>query len=189
MKTDEKEDPRVRRTRKLLVEALGELLTEKRFRAISVQDITQRAEVNRVTFYGHFPDKYAILEYWLREQFQQQIASTSLTACALNTDNLQALSVVLTKWFAQLHRRAKPDDTQLLPLLFTTMQQELSLLLLEWVRQNPVQALPPHLTLEAVVMVMSWAIFGTSLQWAHGARSLSPEELAQQVTTLLMASF
>jgi hypothetical protein len=45
--------------------------------------------------------------------------------------NLQALSVVLTKWFAQLHRQAKPDDRQLVPLLFTTMQQELSLLLAE----------------------------------------------------------
>jgi len=186
---DGKEDPRVKRTRKVLVHALGELLTEKRFSAITVQDIAERAEVNRVTFYGHFPDKYAILEYWLREQFQQQIAGTGLTTCSLNADNLQALSVTLTKWFAQLHRQAKPEDRQLLPLLFTTMQQELSLLLMEWVRHNPVGELPRHMTQETGVMVVSWAIFGTSLQWAHGARLLSPEELAKQVSALLMASF
>jgi AcrR family transcriptional regulator len=69
MKTRGKEDPRVKRTRKVLVHAFGELLTDKRFSAITVQDIAERAEVNRVTFYGHFSDKYAILEYWLREQF------------------------------------------------------------------------------------------------------------------------
>jgi AcrR family transcriptional regulator len=189
MQTHGKEDPRVKRTRKVLIQALEELLAEKRFHAISVQDIAERAEVNRVTFYGHFSDKYAILEYWLRRQFQQQIANTGLTVCVLNVNNLQTLSVVLTKWFAQLHRRAKPDDSQLLPLLFTTMQQELSLLLMEWVRHSPVEALPPHTTLETIVMVISWAIFGTSLQWAHGERSLSPEELAKQVTALLMASF
>jgi AcrR family transcriptional regulator len=189
MKTRGKEDPRVKRTRKVLVHAFGELLTDKRFSAITVQDIAERAEVNRVTFYGHFSDKYAILEYWLREQFQQQVANTCLTTCILNVSNLQALSVVLTKWFAQLHRQAKPDDRQLLPLLFTTMQQELSLLLIEWVRHNPARELPQHITQETIVMVMSWAIFGTSFQWAHGARSLSPEELAKQVTALLMVSF
>jgi len=102
-------------------------------------------------------------------------STQNLTACLLNADNLQALSVMLTKWFAQLHRQAKTRIGQLLPLLFTTMQQELSLLLIEWARYNPVGELPQHMTLETIVMVISWAIFGTSLQWAHGARSLSPK--------------
>ena len=37
---------------------------------MTVQDITERARVNRGTFSGHFEDKSAILECWLREQFQ-----------------------------------------------------------------------------------------------------------------------
>jgi AcrR family transcriptional regulator len=133
-------------------------------------------------------NKYAILEYWLREQFRQQIADAQLTTCALDRSSLQALSVVLTKWFAQLHDQARPDDRQLLPLLFTTMQQELSSLLLEWVRQNPMRALPQDMTQETIVMVMSWAIFGTSLQWTHETSSFSPEELAKQVIALLMTN-
>jgi hypothetical protein len=40
-----------------------------------------------------------------------------------------------------------------------------------------------------VVMVMSWTIFGASFQWSDGVRILSPEELAKQVTALLMAGF
>jgi len=43
MKIGGKEDPRVKRTRKVLVHALGELLTEKRFSAITIQDIAERA--------------------------------------------------------------------------------------------------------------------------------------------------
>jgi AcrR family transcriptional regulator len=46
-------DPRVRRTRKLLQDALRSLLFERRFSRISVQDIAERATVNRATFYAH----------------------------------------------------------------------------------------------------------------------------------------
>src|SRR5258705_3122968 len=103
MKTNKQEDPRVRRTRQLLLQALEELLTEKRFRHLTVQDIAERAGLNRVTFYGHFPDKYALLEYWLREQFQQQVASLCPTTCILNVRNLEALIVTMMKWFTRLH--------------------------------------------------------------------------------------
>ena len=189
MKTNKQEDPRVRRTRQLLLQALEELLAEKGFRHLTVQDIAERAGLNRVTFYGHFPDKYALLEYWLREQFQQQVASFCPTTGVLNVRNLEALIVAMMKWFTQLHRRAKPDDQQLLPLFFTTMPQEISHLLQEWYRQTPARELPPQVTPEVVVTVMSWTIFGTSFQWSDGERSLSPEEWAKQVTTLLMANF
>jgi AcrR family transcriptional regulator len=40
-------DPRVRRTRKLLQQALTELLAEKSFHSINVQDVVDRATVNR----------------------------------------------------------------------------------------------------------------------------------------------
>lgn len=189
MRTNGQEDLRVRRTRQLLLQALEELLTEKGFRRLTVQDITEQAGLNRVTFYGHFPDKYALLEYWLREQFQQQVASLCPPTGALNAKNLEALIVAIMKWFTQLHDRAKPDDRQLLPLFFTTMPQEISLLLQEWYRQTPARELPPHVTPEVVLMVMSWTIFGTGFQWSDGVRTLSPEELAKQVTALLMASF
>jgi AcrR family transcriptional regulator len=189
MKTNEQEDPRVKRTRQFLLQALEELLTEKGFRHLTVQDIAERAGLNRVTFYGHFPDKYALLEYWLREQFQQQVASLCPTTCTLNVKNLEALLVTMMKWFTQLHRQAKPDDRQLLPLFFITMPEALSQLLLEWFRQTPAIELPPQVTPEVVVMVMSWTIFGASFQWSDGVRILSPEELAKQVTALLMAGF
>ncbi|RJP51863.1 MAG: TetR family transcriptional regulator [Anaerolineaceae bacterium] len=60
---EEKLDPRVKRTRQLLEEAFSELIQEKDFQSISIQDITVRAGINRATFYAHFPDKYALLDY------------------------------------------------------------------------------------------------------------------------------
>lgn len=50
-------DPRVRRTRRLLREAVLALAAERDFSAITVRDITRRAEVNRATFYLHYRDK------------------------------------------------------------------------------------------------------------------------------------
>ena len=54
---DNKEDPRVRRTRDRLGDALVELLVQKPFEDITVQDVLERAGVSRSTFYTHYRDK------------------------------------------------------------------------------------------------------------------------------------
>lgn len=58
---EEKLDPRVVRTRKLLRQAVIDLIPEKGFGAITVQDITDRATLNRATFYLHYRDKNELL--------------------------------------------------------------------------------------------------------------------------------
>ena len=54
-------DRRVRRTRKLLHSAFLELVVEKGYDKITIQDILDRADVGRSTFYVHFRDKEALL--------------------------------------------------------------------------------------------------------------------------------
>ena len=63
------EDLRVRRTRLMLQEALLALTVEKGFAAITVRDITERAMVNRSTFYRHYLDKYDLLEQYTDELY------------------------------------------------------------------------------------------------------------------------
>ncbi len=55
------QDRRVRRTRRRLKEALLELLQERPYESITVQEIIDRADVGRSTFYSHFPSKEALL--------------------------------------------------------------------------------------------------------------------------------
>jgi AcrR family transcriptional regulator len=61
------EDLRVRRTRKLLQQALLEAASEKGFTHVTVSDITERAMVNRATFYRHYEDKYDLLTHYMEE--------------------------------------------------------------------------------------------------------------------------
>jgi len=60
-------DPRIRRTEKVLQQALIELSIERGFDAITVGDIAKRATVNRATFYRHYQDKYELVEQIFQE--------------------------------------------------------------------------------------------------------------------------
>lgn len=55
------QDRRIRRTRRILNEALIALVLEKGYERITVQDILDRADVGRSTFYAHYRDKEALL--------------------------------------------------------------------------------------------------------------------------------
>src|SRR5260221_11237122 len=57
----EKRDRRTRKTRQILRDTLLTLLKEKRYDDISVQDIIERADVARSTFYVHYVDKDDLL--------------------------------------------------------------------------------------------------------------------------------
>jgi AcrR family transcriptional regulator len=67
-------DPRVKRTQKLIREALRALLSEQSFESTSVQDISERATVNRATFYAHFTDKFALLDAIIREDIAARLS-------------------------------------------------------------------------------------------------------------------
>ncbi|MEJ7550509.1 TetR/AcrR family transcriptional regulator, partial [Staphylococcus hominis] len=61
----DKIDPRVTRTKQLLVDAFQKVSKEKKLSQLTVKNITDEATVNRATFYAHFTDKYDILDYSL----------------------------------------------------------------------------------------------------------------------------
>jgi len=60
-------DRRVQKTRKLLQNALVELILEKGFESVRIQDILDRANVGRSTFYFHFQDKRELLHSCFEE--------------------------------------------------------------------------------------------------------------------------
>ena len=89
--TEVKVDPRVKRTRQLLQDALDDLLSEKSFNQITVQDITERAGLNRATFYAHFEDKYALLNHSVREGFQAILDKNLPESPTFTPENLRRL--------------------------------------------------------------------------------------------------
>lgn len=98
-------DLRQRKTRKLLVEALAQLLEEKPFQELSVTDICRRAMVHRTTFYAHFNDKQELLRYLL-EGLELECAATCLPQAPERTPREYLLTAARSvfQFFAQ--RRA-----------------------------------------------------------------------------------
>jgi AcrR family transcriptional regulator len=74
----EKVDARVRRTRDALGDALVALMQEKPFDTITVQDVLDRADVSRSTFYSHFSDKDDLLMSDADEFFEALSMALSL---------------------------------------------------------------------------------------------------------------
>ena len=63
------------RSRKLIRQAFFELLKEKDFEKITVTDIVKKADVNRSTFYAHYPDVLGVIE-----EIQEEIIEYTQTS-------------------------------------------------------------------------------------------------------------
>lgn len=72
--SEEQADLRVRRTHKLLWEALMAELSQRPFEEITVKEICERAMVHRSTFYKYYEDKYALLEQGMRQMYDALVA-------------------------------------------------------------------------------------------------------------------
>jgi AcrR family transcriptional regulator len=57
----ERTDRRVAKTKAAICQALNDLMLEKKYANITIQDIIDRANVGRTTFYSHFMDKDELL--------------------------------------------------------------------------------------------------------------------------------
>jgi AcrR family transcriptional regulator len=62
-------DRRVRRTKKLLLQGLTKLMTEKKINKITVKELTELADVNRATFYLYYKDIFDMVEKIETEMF------------------------------------------------------------------------------------------------------------------------
>ncbi|WP_163859401.1 TetR/AcrR family transcriptional regulator [Paenibacillus elgii] len=66
-------DRRIKRTRQAIQEALVSLIAEKGFDSLTIQDIIERADINRSTFYYHYEDKQDLLQQSIREMLEQAV--------------------------------------------------------------------------------------------------------------------
>jgi AcrR family transcriptional regulator len=93
MTRQEKSDRRSRRSRRLIVDALLALMLEKHYDRITVQEIIDRADVGRTTFYAQFRNKEDVLESELERVFSLLHAQHFASAGELTAHLLPSLGI------------------------------------------------------------------------------------------------
>lgn len=97
-------DPRVKRTRRLLRDALVSLILEKDYASISIREITERAEVAYITFYRHFPQGLdQLLMEVLEEGLAELMAHIETLAQQSETSALETEGMLI---FAYIEQKA-----------------------------------------------------------------------------------
>jgi AcrR family transcriptional regulator len=69
-------DPRIKKTRRDLRAAFIQLILQRGYDSISIQDITDQAETARITFYRHYRDKEELLTDCLNQLYEELVEKT-----------------------------------------------------------------------------------------------------------------
>jgi len=165
-----REDPRITRTRNLIRGALNQLIEEKPFSSVSVQDIAERATINRATFYAHFEDKYDLLEDLVRENYRRDLSKYDCVASPSISGLIQAI-MLETMEHVRGRKKCKVDK-EFEPQLERAMQDELH------------EYLSPVLG-DAPALVVSSAVIGATLKWRAGRYKEAPDVLVKGLVSVL----
>jgi AcrR family transcriptional regulator len=180
--TAESMDPRVLRSRQMLMEALLRLLNRKEFDDISVQEIADEATLNRATFYLHYPDKNALLQAMTAARFRDLIArrGLSFTDC---DGALRAIALGVCDYLA---------ETTGCPSQLTKMPLEGSIIpvvegvFLEGAAHHPAQ---PGVDPALLGTTAAWAIFGAARRWHQTPDRIPAEEMAARIEAMVKPIF
>jgi len=147
------------------------LLAETNFESITVQDIAERATVNRTTFYAHFTDKFALLDSMIRDD----VAASLADGDPLSTRDARAtLTAVGNNLFAFVgsHRKCRVDrDFE--PQFQRAIEAQLGEFLLPQFE---------HCT----AMVIASALVGAAMYWRHEAPKLPPQPIVAHIVGVLV---
>jgi AcrR family transcriptional regulator len=176
-----KVDRRTVRTRRALREALIALILEKGYESITVQDITDRADLNRGTLYLHYRDKQDLLLRSSDDVFDEILSQfTPISAQNLNMDiAAHHLTIVFQ------HAAANADYYRVMlgehgvPVFITRLRHLVSQVGLERLealqKLAPVKAFPSKL----IANYSGGAIIGVLEWWLENNMPLTPEEAAR----------
>jgi AcrR family transcriptional regulator len=183
LKQEEKrEDPRVTRTRQLLHQALLGLMMEKSFQAITIQDIADRATVNRVTFYAHFQDKYALLEYSIREMFKERLHNHLPESAPFTPESLATLIGAVCEFLGEMFQACPPPHGQMDSLMEKQIKEVVYRILHGWLEE-----LPNSDNTEQKATITAWAIYGAAVQWSQKSKPELVNDFVQQVLPIITA--
>jgi len=176
--TAENTDPRVLRSRQMLMDSLLRLLTRKEFDDISIQEIADEATLNRATFYLHYPDKNALLQAMSAARFRDLIArrGLSFTDC---DGALRAIALGVCDYLAETtgcpsHLTKMPLERSIIPVVEG--------MFLEGAANHPA---PPGVDSALLGTTAAWAIFGAARSWLQMPDRVPAEEMAAKIEAMV----
>jgi AcrR family transcriptional regulator len=178
----ENTDPRVLRSRQMLMESLLRLLTRKEFDEISIQEIADEATLNRATFYLHYPDKNALLQAMAAARFRDLIERRGLSFS--NCDGaLRAIALGVCDYLA---------ETTSCPSQLARMPLEGSIIpVVEGMFQEGAahHAMAPGADPNLLATTAAWAIFGAARRWYQTPDRVPAEEMAAKIEVMVKPIF
>lgn len=155
-------DPRAIRTRQAIIEAFNELIATKEFNSISIKDITEKATINRATFYAHYLDKYDLLDQVLSTTIRAAMQQHFTCHNTLNEQTIAAMIESIVTVHDSMHTECRRGYNT-----FHKMVQEKTIVMLEQVlvglSNEPVKS-----------AMLAWAIYGAYAYWdAHPKEAIS----------------
>ena len=171
-------DPRILRSRRMLMDALARLLMKKEFEDISVQEIADEATLNRATFYLHYPDKNALLQAMTESRFRDLIERRAITftdchgavrAIALGVCDYLAESTSCPGQLAQIRL-----EGSIIPVVEAMFKEGLAR-----------HGLAPGVDAALLATTAAWAVFGAARRWFLTRNRVPAEEMAARIETML----
>ena len=180
--TTENTDPRILRTRRMLMEALVRLLNRKEFDDISVQEIADAATLNRATFYLHYPDKNALLQAMTDARFRDLIArrGISFTDC---DGALRAIALGVCDYLTET--TGCPGQLAKMPLEGSIVPVVEGIF-----REGAAKhGMAPSSDSELLATTAAWAIFGAARRWFQTPDRIPAEEMAAKIEAMVKPVF
>lgn len=185
MKDKTKVDPRIIRTRQLIKDAFIDLLQEMDLNKITVNRISERATVNRVTFYLHYRDIQDMMEKMALEMGVKlgQIMRDSTTYKSIEeTDSVKLLN--LLEHIAQNAKFYKVVLASTKTPIFT--EQLLKIITETITKRREIDSL--HIKTDIQKDIIIWygssALIGTIVSWLRNDMPYTPQYLAKQLSLL-----
>ncbi len=174
------DDRRVRRTRQLLRDALLSLIQEKGFEALTVQDIIDRANVGRSTFYAHFRNMEDLLVSGL-EEFHHSLRERQRRALLRAEGFDEGAFVFSHEVFAHAYDHRDIFRAMVGKQSGAVVQQYFRKMLVELVRKDLRGTASPDrrgsAPVEMVVQYVAGGLFGLLMWWMDSNMQLSADEV------------
>lgn len=178
-------DPRVKRTKHLLLQAFLTLAQEKGPNNLTVQEITERATINRATFYAHFNDIDDFLEFVVSETFQETLATHLPAGAQLSPENLTSLGLATYEFLARFNGQCSPEDVGRKPKIEAQVQRQLYQILLDWFGATAVTPNQRRIDPSLKAAAFAWALYGIAMDKDR----LLPEQTMDSAMGQLLGMF